>query len=67
MLNTAKARRAELVARKDVLPDIAPTLGWLDRKISNGESLASLVQAELQIAAEKESERGADRATTEQP
>jgi hypothetical protein len=66
MLDTAKVRRAELVARKDVLPDIAPTLDWLDRKISNVESLASL-QADLELAAEKESELGAVRAMTEQP
>jgi len=64
MLDTAKVRRAELIARKDVLPDIAPTLDWLDRKISNVESLASLLQAELEIAAGNDSELGAVRAMT---
>jgi hypothetical protein len=66
MLDTAKIRRAELIARKDVLPDIAPTLDWLDRKISNVESLASLFQADPEIAADNESKLGAGRAT-EQP
>ena len=66
MLDSAKVRRAELIARKNVLPDIAPTLDWLDRKISNCETRASFLQAELEIAAGKESELGAGRVMTEQ-
>jgi hypothetical protein len=67
MLDAAKVRRAELIARRDVLPDITPALAWLDRKISNFESLASLLEARLEIAAANESELGAGRATMEKP
>jgi hypothetical protein len=65
ILDAAKARRAELVVRQDVLPDITPALDWLDRKISKVESLASQ-QADQEIAAEKESELDQDSAITEQ-
>jgi hypothetical protein len=67
ILDTAKVRRAELMARKNVLPDITPTLDWLDRHISHVESLASLLEARPEIAAGRESELGAGHATTEQP
>jgi hypothetical protein len=67
ILDTAKVRRAELMVRKNILPDITPTLDWLDRQISHLESRASLLEARLELGAGRESELGAGHTTTEQP